>query len=183
MQYALNRADYEALMILGEDAADAPEEVRREIVAGEYPKNTAMAAAELVARGLKADAPALDYLIKKGAIHGPEGEGRNRKWTPANIDEAARYLYEIESFTPSTTARMVYNIDAAQDVCAQQEAFAKAPDVPPDPSYFVMTVKPGAPGADLPATVSYRRMTNKEEAEWQARVAEAKKARGRAGRG
>ena len=76
---------------------------------------------------------------------------------------------------------MIYNIDPAQDVRAQQEAFAKAPNLPPDPSYFVMTVKPGAPGVSLPAAVSYRRMTHREEAEWQARVTEAKKAQRRAG--
>jgi len=182
MQYALNRADYEDLFLLPFAETEKTEKARKRALDREYPRSTVAAANELRTRGLDARAHILDYLIKKGEIRGPEGEGRNRKWMPADIDEAAEYMDARGMYVPGTVARMFYDIDPGQDLRARREAFRKNPDLPMDASRFVMTIKPGAPGVGVRATVSYRRMTAKEEAEWQARVAEAKKAQRRASR-
>jgi len=65
-----------------------------------YPKRTAAAAAELVARGLKANVATLDYLVNKGVVQRPRGEGRNRQWQPWHILHAIHYLAEQNAFTP-----------------------------------------------------------------------------------
>lgn len=45
-----------------------------------YPKRTAAAAAELVARGLKANVATLDYLVNKGVVQEPHGENGARRF-------------------------------------------------------------------------------------------------------
>jgi hypothetical protein len=177
MRYALSRADYEELFVLPSGgAAGAAQEAKDAALGREYPKSTEAAANELRTRGLDARAHIIDYLIKKGVVRGPKGEGRNRKWAPEDIDAVAEYMDTEGMYVPGTVARMFYDIDPGQDIRAEREAFRKNPDLPMDSSYFIMTIKPGAAGLGLRATVSYRRMTAKEEAEWQARMAEAKKA-------
>lgn len=178
MRYGLRREDYNELMILGPEGMKLPPRQRAEIIAKEYPKSTPQAAAELRSRGLDADPAALDYLIKKGAIPAPGGEGRNREWSPEHIDAAAEYLDGQGKYVPGAVARMFFNIDPADDIRAQQEVFAANPDLPPDPSYFVMEVLPGAAGVGVYAKVRYRRMTKAEEADWRKRIEAAKKAEG-----
>jgi hypothetical protein len=178
MRYGLKREDYDELMILGPEGIKLPPRQRAEIVAKEYPKSTPKAAMELRSRGLDADPASLDYLIKRGMIPAPGGEGRNREWLPKHVDAAAAYLDEQQRYVPGTVARMFFNIDPADDVRAQQEAFAANPDLPPDPSYFVMEILPGAPGVGVYSKVRYRRMAKAEEADWRKRIEAAKKAEG-----
>jgi len=174
MGCTLGRNDYEELMILGEEAMSQPEEVREAIIESEYLKPTQAAALELRARGIDADAAKLDYLIQKGAIPPPSGgSGRNRRWTPEDIDRAYEHLEREGAYVPGAVARMVFNIDAAQDIRAQQRAFAEHPYLPPDPSYFVMEVFPGAPGVGLHSEVRYRPMTADEQWTQWARIEEA----------
>jgi len=174
MGSTLNRREYEELMVLGEEEMRQPEEVRESIIEGEYPKSTEQAALELRARGIDANAPALDYLITKGAIPPPSGAtGRNRRWTPEDIDSAYEHLEREGAYVPGAVARMVLNIDAAQDIRAQRRAFRESPHLSPDCSYFVMEVFPGAPGVGLHAEVRYRPMTRDEEWAHWARIEEA----------
>lgn len=180
MRYAMKRADYEDLVILGPEDRKAGARHREEVLANEYPKSTPQAVAELRARGLNADPAMLDYLIRKGTIPEPKGgEGRNRGWTRQDIDRAAAHFDAEQEYVPGTVAKMFYNIDPAQDLRAQQKAFAENPHLPPDPSYFVMEIFPGAPGVGLYAEVRYRAMTPKEESEWKSRIEKAKRAQGK----
>lgn len=177
MDYGLKRKDYEELLLLGhgevhqgmrlEDAS--PEEQRRWVDA-EYPKSTQAAVVELRGRGLDASAPTLEYLIRKGEIPTPKGEGRSRKWSRRDIDRAAAFMEAEQMFTPGTVARMVYNIDPAQDIRARNEAFAKNPHLPQYISHFVMEIKPGEKRLGIYATVSYRPMSRNEDAVWKQRI-------------
>ena len=184
MRYAMNRRDYELLMVqdegekyideLGEKAAA---EMRAKFLADEYPKSTAAVVEELRTRGLDVREPVVEYLLRKGEIPAPSGgDGRNRKWTPADIDCLAEYLEAREMWVPGTVARMFYNIDPGQDIRALRQAFRENPDVVPDPDYFVMEIVPGAAGAGVYATVRYRRMTKAEEAEWKRKIIVARNA-------
>ena len=173
MGCTLGRNDYEELMILGREGAALPGEVRARILADEYPKSTEAAALELRSRGIDADAAKLDYLIKKGAIAAPSGgSGRNRRWTAGDIDRAYERLESGGAYVPGAVARMVLNIDAAQDIRAQQEVFAEHPHLTPDASLFVQEIVPGAPGVGLHAEIRYRPMTAAEERRWRARIDE-----------
>ena len=184
MRYAMERKDYEELVVLGHGETvmgvkleDAPADQQRKWLEEQYPKSTAQAVQELPTRGLDATAPVLDYLMKKGEIPTPGGEGRSRKWSKTDIDRAARFMDAEEMYVPGTVARMFYNIDPAQDVRALRMAFRENPAIPPDPSHFVMEIKPGAPGVGVYATVSYRAMTKEEQAAWRRVVAAARKGR------
>lgn len=183
MRYAMTRDDYEELCILGQEAQDAPDKVKADIIAKEYPKSTEEAVLELRKRGLNVDRAKLDYLIRKQAISEPRaGTGRNRLWTKRDIDKAARYLDEQQDYVPTAVACMVDNIDPGQDERAFQQVCAENADVHPSRDYFVREVFPGAAGVGLYATVRYRRMTRQEEAEWRQRIAAAKAALGETAR-
>ena len=173
MSYALKRTDYEELFLFPEGDLSPAE--RERILAQEYPKATAAAAAELRARGLDTDPAGLDYLIKKGRIPEPTGgTGRNRRWTREDIDRAADYLDREQIYVPGTVARMFYNIDPAQDLRAQREAFDANPHLSPNPDLFVMEMLPGAAGVGLRSLVRYRPMTKPEERAWRERIEQAK---------
>lgn len=181
MKYALERKDYEELVVLGHgetvegvNLEDVPAGQQREWLDGEYPKSTAQAALELRARGLDATVPVLVYLMKKGVIPAPGGDGRSLKWGRANIDRAAAYMDAEQMYVPGTVARMFHNIDPAQDLRAQREALRKHPEIT-SVDMLVMEIKPGAAGVGVYATVTYRAMTKEEQAEWRRKVNAAKK--------
>jgi len=186
MGYALQRKDYEELVVLGHGETylgvrleDAPAEDQRKWLDGEYPKSTEQGVLELRARGLDATGAVIEYLIRKGEIKPPGGEGRNRKWSRADIDRLADYLDERQVYVPGTAARAFYNIDPAQDMRALRKAFRDNPEIPPNPDLLVMEIKPGAAGLGIRATVSYRAMTRDEQAEWRRKVSAAQRAEGK----
>lgn len=183
MRYTLNRKDYEDLAVLGYgetvmgvNLEDAPADQQKDWLDKEYPKSTAQAALELRARGLDATPAVLGYLIDKGAIPAPGGEGRSRKWSKGDIDRAARYMDAEQMYLPVTVARMFYNIDPAQDIRALRQALRENPEIT-SPSMLVMEVLPGAPGVGVYATVTYRAMTKEEQAAWRRQVNAATKER------
>lgn len=152
-----------------------------------YPKRTEAAASELVARGLKATASTLDYLVSKGVVQCPNGEGRNRQWQPWHIMQAAKYLEEHDAFTPEGWRWVIEDVDPAQDIEAFREASRHAPHLPYDPGYFIRTVKPGgpvyqhdplaAPGSKPErefAKVHYEPVSLDQVAEWRDALADAK---------
>lgn len=135
----MNRSDYEELF--GPD---------------KYPKPTAAAACELVTRGLKANVGTLDYLVRKGVVAVPQGDGGKRLWARRHIDQAAQYLDEIEAYTPGTWQHVLEYTNPAQDIRAFREACSNSPHVPPNHNCFIRIVTPGLPGLDHYATVHYR---------------------------
>jgi hypothetical protein len=83
----LGHRGYEELVVRGHGETvaglrmeDAPASQQRRWLDRDYPKSTSQAVLELRARGLDASAAVLGYLIKKGVIPNPEGEGRSRQW-------------------------------------------------------------------------------------------------------
>lgn len=176
MRYTLDRKDYEELVELGHgetmmgiNLEDASADQQRQWLDEAYPKSTLQAASELRARGLDASAAVLGYLIDKGTIPAPGGEGRSRKWDKADIDRVARYMDAEQMYVPGTAARVFYNIDPAQDIRAQRKALRENPEIT-SPAMLVMEILPGAPGAGVHATVTYRAMTKEEQAAWRRRV-------------
>jgi len=157
MRHVLSRHDYEELY--GPD---------------EYPKRTAAAASELVTRGLKANVNTLDHLASKGVVAVPQNDAGRRLWERRHIDQAAKHLDEIESFTPRTWLHVLEDTHPGQDLRAFREACRNAPDLPPDPTYFVRTVTPGVPGLGIYATVHYRPMSKLELAEWHRLIEQAR---------
>jgi hypothetical protein len=152
-----------------------------------YPKRTAAAAAELVARGLKANVATLDYLVNKGVVQEPHGEKRHREWQRWHILQAAQYLADQDAFTPEGWRWVIDDVDPAQDVRAFRAACEKAPHLLPDPGYFVRTVRPAGPRyanqpCDPPglapqrayAVVSYEPISLDELAEWRDALDEAR---------
>lgn len=152
MRYGLDRANYNGLVLF---PSNADEHDCERILADEYPKPTGAAVTELRSRGYDARVPQLDYLVRRGTIPHPGGEGRNRLWSAESIDAAADYFEREQIYTPGTMARYFKNIDPAQDIEAMQEAERASPDV----SDFVMTIIPGRPGASEYSRVEYRPMT------------------------
>ncbi|MEN6385896.1 MAG: hypothetical protein ABFD79_11970 [Phycisphaerales bacterium] len=176
MNYALERKDYNELVLCGGLSERAPKEIKKKILDDAYPRNTDAAVSELRSRGLNVDAAMLDYLIRKEEIKGPaSGSGRNRQWYPENVDEAAEYLDGQASYNPGTMMRYFLNINPAQDIRAQRKALQENPQLGGNTSLLVMTVMPGAPGVGIYATVSYRAMNAKEQAEWNKSLELAKK--------
>lgn len=182
MRYSLSRKDYNELMILGHGemhfglrSEDVPNGEQQRYLDEAYPTSTEGASSELRTRGLDARPAVLEYLIKKGVIPVPRGEGRNRQWSAADIDRVADYMDREGMFTPGGITCMYLNIDPGQDIRARRKAFRENPHIVPDSSLFVMELMPGAPGAGIYATVSYRPMTRDEQAEWNRKVKAAKK--------
>src|SRR5690606_28079149 len=68
MRHVLNRSDFEDLY--------GPQS---------YPKRTRAAAAELVTRGLKANAGTLDHLASKGVVAVPRNDAGRRLWERRHI--------------------------------------------------------------------------------------------------
>lgn len=178
MTAALGRHDYEQLKLISPiDRKHLSEQELAELVDGQYPKSTEGAALELRERGIDANPSVLDYLIKKGHIKEPKGDGgRSRRWSKVDIDRAFDYLDEQQAYVPGTVARKFLGIDAAQDLKAQMEALQKHPELGPDMSRFVMEIMPHALGVGVPSMVRYRPMTAKEEADLRDRLAQARKA-------
>lgn len=156
MRHVLNRSDFEDLY--------GPQS---------YPKRTRAAAAELVTRGLKASAGTLDHLASKGIVAVPQNDAGRRLWERRHIDQAAKHLDEIESFTPRTWQHVLEDTHPAQDLRAFREACRHTPDLPPDPTYFVRIVTPGVPGLGIYAMVHYRPMSPLELAEWHRLIERA----------
>jgi hypothetical protein len=172
----IGRRDYERFLILSKrDREMLSEDEQAELIEAEYSKPTELAALELRARGIDANASTLDYLIKKQAVPAPSGgTGRNRRWTPADIDRAADYLEDQNQLVPGAVTRMYLGVDAGQDLRAREAAFDANPDLPRDTDMFVLEVVPGALGIGVPNRVRYRRMTTEEEGERLARIEEAR---------
>jgi len=173
MGWSLSRSDYEELMFGVTENSKSPSDIAggRRYIDRQYPTSTPAAAYEMRSRGLDAYPHKLDYLIKKGVLRAPTGgTGRNRQWTPEDIDLACDYFDRVGEIIPSAIMRMMLNLDAAQDIRAQHQAFNENPDVGRDASLLVMEILPGAPGVGLYATSCYRRMTPSEEQELRDRI-------------
>jgi hypothetical protein len=147
----IGRRDYERFLILSKrDRETLGEDELAELIEAEYPKPTELAALELRARGIDANASTLDYLIKKNAIPTPSGgTGRNRRWTPADIDRAAEYLEDQGQLVPGAVTRMYLGVDAGQNLRAREATFDANPDLPRDTDMFVLEVLPGALGVGV----------------------------------
>ena len=147
----------------------------------DYPKSTMQAVAEMRSRGVDVELGVINHLLSKKAMKPPKMVGRAYQWTKDDIDRWAEYLARRGMLTPTSTFCLVCNVDRGQYELAFAQVKAENPDVFPDPTCFVMTIKPGAPEVGFPATVEFRRMTDDEEAERRKNVETLKRVRERTG--
>lgn len=141
-----------------------------------YPKRTSAVAGELRSRGFDVQVNTLDQLVRRERVWGPPvGEGGNRLWSQSDVDKAAVHLESIGyDITPSASAALIHGYSRADEIRSQRSAFDANPDLPSDPSYYVVTIIPGAVGVGVPATIAHRRMTAEEEQSRRDRIVKAK---------
>ena len=120
----------------------------------EYPKSTQQAASELKQRGYAATVNALDYLCRKEICKPKRGGGGRCFWSPRDIEKAADYLAEQESYSPYGFFAQVLGIRYADYLRSLQEATATVNEeygedvLAENADYFIMTYHPPRLNAD-----------------------------------